>query len=83
EDSYLKCGICDNCLENKSVQLTTEDFDLVRLEILKILESAASSPEDVKAAISKPYQKIAIDAMRVMLDQEEIGYNEQGRLVLK
>ena len=83
EESYLKCGICDNCLENKNVQLSGEAFDLVRLEILKILESAARSPEEVKTAISKPYQKIAIDAIRVMLDQEEIKYDEQGRLVLK
>lgn len=83
EESYLKCGICDNCLENKSVQLTGEAFDWVRLEILKILENVAFSPEEVKAAISKPYQKIAIDALRVMLDQEEIEYDEQGRLVLQ
>ncbi len=83
EESYLKCGICDNCLENKNVHLTGEAFDLVRLEILKILENAAFSPEEVKAAISRPYQKIAIDALRVMLDQEEVKYDEQGRLVLK
>jgi ATP-dependent DNA helicase RecQ len=83
EESYLKCGICDNCLSNKSVQLSGEEFDLVRLEVLKILENAALAPEELKAALSKPYQKIAIDVMRIMLDQEEIKYDEQGRLVLK
>ena len=83
EETYLKCGICDNCLSAKNSLITAEELQAIRIEIQKLLKNAPDTPENLIENLAKHYRKNAINVMRVMLDQEEIAYNDKGRLELK
>ena len=83
EDTDQRCGQCDVCLEKFKREHT--DIDYARYRI-KILENLQAGPQDLKQLVTNidfDAEASVLAAIRQLLDQERVAYDESGRLVLQ
>jgi ATP-dependent DNA helicase RecQ len=81
EISYQACNLCDTCLsKHKATSLQDAHYKEIRN---LILESLQMGSQDVRSIIdnSKENEETIVAVVRQMLDNEEIKYDNYGRLV--
>lgn len=82
EKNTTPCGKCDICLKNKENNVTTDDFETIRL---KIQDTLAAEPLTVNALVKRiPFKEPKVlHVARFMIDNGQIVENEQMKLTLK
>lgn len=77
EVSYQKCGICDICVGQKKQQLP--DSETLGRYIMDQLEASGRFLAEL-TTIFEVDEELLIDAIRNLLDQGKVYYDEAGRL---
>ncbi len=76
--SVHRCGVCDNCLATKQVQLTDEEFEIISAGIKNYSKGKQLSPEDIFKNLSS-YPKNKIWKVLIYLQEENIiSVNNEG-----
>jgi len=81
-----ECGICDNCLKKKKQSKNTlddkEEENATRLKIKQLLQNGAMSLSLIIQIIQPVNQSKFQGIIREMVGNEEISFDEEGRLIL-
>jgi ATP-dependent DNA helicase RecQ len=77
------CGICDVCVAKKKENKKDDSYKLYRQAIIGYLEKESMSIEILIQKIDIKNKDQVLLAIREMLDNEEIQYNQAGSLMLK
>ena len=80
EESYLSCGICDICLQNKHT--SQEDDNSLPFKIRQLIINQPLAIDEIVVKIEEKKDKI-IEQVRMMLDTGELMYNDAGKIELK
>ena len=82
EKDTKSCGCCDTCLKKKDKQLTTDDFESIRLSIEQALTIESLTVHSLVKKLDIKESK-ALLVIRFMLDNGQIEENEIMHLKLK
>jgi len=82
EKETTPCGKCDICLKKKETQVSTDDFETIRLAVQQVL---ATEELTVNALVKKiPFKELKVlQVVRFMMDNEQVVENELMKLSLK
>jgi ATP-dependent DNA helicase RecQ len=83
ETNTQDCGLCDVCLENKQKQFTHEEFDQIMEEIVSLLSIRAHKLQELVDDVADHREEKVLKVIRWLLDNEELKYDEENRLMLK
>jgi ATP-dependent DNA helicase RecQ len=75
------CGICDVCVNKKKEKEKVDSYQLYRKAVFDHLEKTSMSLENLILKIDIKNKERILLAIREMLDNEEIQYNQAGDLV--
>ncbi|WP_025765243.1 RecQ family ATP-dependent DNA helicase [Dyadobacter tibetensis] len=76
-----ECGVCDNCLKKKKEKEQT--FRALGLEIASDLRhNGPLSPKQLSERFGHVAEKYFLRAIKMMLEEEKIAYNNQGKLIV-
>lgn len=78
-----KCGICDNCINQQTITISKEDFDIVHDHILKQVNKAAVSINELLQPLSKIKKEQYWKVLDYMQEEKMIFLNKEGKLVNK
>lgn len=70
-----RCGVCDVCTKRNELGLSRYEFDLVLVEVKKILENQPLRLEELVDAISQNQEKV-LKVIRWLLDNKKILQDE-------
>jgi len=86
EITDAECGICDNCLKKKKKnRIEVEDkegAESTRLKIKQLLQNGAISLQLITQIMQPIHQSKFQEIIREMVGNEEIKFDEEGRLEL-
>lgn len=78
-DTHAKsCGICDNCLEQKNLTLSDEEFESIRYRILNIIKYESLTAAQLMQQLSGIGKKKAWKVMDYLQAEEIISMNRDG-----
>lgn len=72
------CGICDNCLEQKTIKLSNEEFDSIRYRVVNIIKYEPVSAVRLLAQLSGVGQKKAWKVIDYLQAEKIIEMNRDG-----
>lgn len=82
EHNYEDCGHCDYCLEKKR-KLSKSDHDRIREMVHFELNKGPRLPEELTKLFAHHEIPLAEDIIRELTDDDDLKYDETGRLVWK
>ncbi len=81
EDTFKTCGICDACI-NKRKSESGEGFDDVKKEILTIVRKKPITVEQLEDEIAPRDHELFVDAVRELVDDGIVNYDDGWKLNL-
>lgn len=75
------CGICDICLKMKASELTTEEFDDLKMQIIKLLTNESLTINQLVSQLKNTEPK-TLKVVRFLLDNGIIHENNQLKLTI-
>jgi ATP-dependent DNA helicase RecQ len=81
-DSY-RCNQCDVCLDENKKTLHVDEFDIINKQVRELLAMHTLTLQDLVNAITEGNEDKRIQAIRWLLDNGELGYNDNNELCLK
>ncbi|MDX9880677.1 MAG: ATP-dependent DNA helicase RecQ [Prolixibacteraceae bacterium] len=81
ETNTTRCGKCDTCLERNELNLSKYEFDMIGMQVKKILETPCSYNDLLKKAEGQ--KDTVIKTIRWLLDNEKIIYRVDNLLEWK
>jgi ATP-dependent DNA helicase RecQ len=75
EATSIPCGLCDVCIENKKKKNRSELKDYTG-QVLYLLDQQPMTVEKLEEAINPPEQDLFLEAIRDLVDRQEIAYDE-------
>lgn len=82
EHSWNTCGSCDVCIALKKKENMEETKEL-RHEIVRLLEKATMTSEELEEKLNPKDVELFIDIIRELVDASDIEYDEVWRLRIK
>jgi ATP-dependent DNA helicase RecQ len=83
-DKNIKaCGICDNCLRQKSVHLSKEEFDTLRHRIINIIKYESLPIKELLQKLNDIKKEKAWKVLEFLQAEEKISMNVNGMVSLK
>jgi ATP-dependent DNA helicase RecQ len=83
EVTYDRCRVCDVCLQQKAKGDTEiSEIKVIRQKIRNLLNKTSLIPQQLSQQIGGKEEVIS-EAIRMMLDAQEVQYDKEGRLFLK
>jgi len=77
--SYLPpCGICDNCLRNKDVVISTEEFNAISIEIKKITNQGSATPKIIFEKLPGIKESKIWKVLKFLQEEELLIVNQEG-----
>ncbi|NBA87429.1 RecQ family ATP-dependent DNA helicase [Emticicia sp. CRIBPO] len=80
EETKVRCGLCDNCIALKNLEIAEDLYDEYFEQLKNMLPVSVSKLESTEV-FKKP--DILMKMIRHKMDSEEIGMDSQGLLFLK
>lgn len=80
DDKAAKCGVCDNCLKQKSISLSSEEFDKISSIILEQLSIHELSIEGLLQKLTAIKKEKAWKVIVFLQAEKKIKLNEKGVL---
>ncbi len=72
------CGICDNCLGNKNVIITTEEFNSISLQIKKITGQEPAKPKVIIEKLPEIKESKIWKVLKFLQEEELVSVDEEG-----
>lgn len=83
-DANMKaCGICDNCLRKKSVEITKEEFDTLHHRILNLVKYESMGGRDLLLKLGNVRKEKAWKVIEFLQAENKIEMDQSGRVRLK
>jgi ATP-dependent DNA helicase RecQ len=79
EKTIQKCGICDVCIESRKRE-NSSALEGMRIEVLTVVKKQALTLEQLEEIIAPEDAEILIDAVRDLVDEGVLEYDEVWRL---
>ena len=77
------CGVCDNCLKRQKSATVHEDLNALRQQLVVYLhDHGPATPRSFSEAFGKVPEKKLLQVVRKLIEEELVGYDEQGKLIL-
>lgn len=76
------CGICDNCINEKVIYISAEEFNEITNRIKEIIKDAPSSIEAILLALKSIKKEKTWQVINYLLAEEKIKSGNDGRLYL-
>jgi ATP-dependent DNA helicase RecQ len=83
DDKMKKCGICDNCLRQKSIVVSKDEFEKISLQIKSALEAQALPSKELLENLGTIKKEKAWKVIEFLQAENEIVMNEAGWVKLK
>ena len=83
EVTYQKCGQCDVCRHKKGDDTLAEAYQQHRSAVLQLLQTGVHDLNVIVDRMDWTAEKAVLATVRQMLDNEELAYDDCGRLVKK
>lgn len=77
------CGICDNCLRQKSTQLTKEEFDTLHHRIINMVKYESLHTKDLLSRLNGVKKEKAWKMLEFLQAENKIEMDAGGRVSLK
>lgn len=78
-----RCGVCDNCIEDKKRFNDDDNFRQLRSRIISAIEDESIEVNEIVIKVNHTNKKEVISVLRKMIDFGEVEYDELGRLSLR
>lgn len=72
------CGICDNCLRNKNLFISTEEFNSISMEIKKITKQKAVTSKIIIEGLSPVKEYKIWKVLKFLQEENLVIVNEEG-----
>ncbi len=83
-DSTIKpCGICDNCLKQKAVSLTKEEFEILHHRIINMVKYESLHTKDLMLKLNGIKKEKAWKVLEFLQAENKIETDEKGWVRLK
>ena len=82
ESDPARCGVCDVCLAEKKAAQAAAQAPSLREPLLLHIRRAAPTPRELLAAFPPAQAAAVTAAVRELVDQGELAYAPDGRLVV-
>lgn len=83
-DPGLKnCGICDNCIRQRSIQMTKVEFDAINTRIVDTVKGQSIHTRELLQQLTGIQKDKAWKVINFLQDQNKIGLDKAGRVHLK
>ena len=83
DEKVRPCGICDNCLRQKAVRLTTEEFDKIHSSILSITQKKDLKIKELLQQLSGVRKEKAWKVIDFLQAENKIEMDSSGWIRLK
>jgi len=74
----LPCGICDNCLRNKDITISTDEFNSISSAIKKITQTNAVTANGLFQQLPLFKEKKIREVLRFLQEENLLIINEEG-----
>lgn len=74
------CGICDNCINEKALKVSTEEFDNISGHIIHCTSDKYLSVEDILMTMKSVKKEKVWKVINYLLAEEKIKTNKEGKL---
>lgn len=83
-DSRMKaCGVCDNCLREKGMPISKEEFDSIHSRIKIIFQDKAIHPKDLLPQLPDIKKEKAWKVIEILQAENKIRVDEKGRMLYR
>ena len=83
-DSEVRaCGICDNCLRLKNIDLSKEEFESLHHRIINMVKYESMSSRDLLLKLNDTKKEKAWKVLEFLQAEEKIKVDENGRIFLR
>ncbi len=82
DDALRPCGICDNCLRQKTVELSRQEFDFIHTAILKITPGKTIHIKDLLLQLNDVKKEKAWKVIEFLQAENKIKIDDKGWLRL-
>ncbi len=83
DDKIKNCGICDNCLRQKAVQLTKEEFEALHHRILNMIKYESLPAKDLLLKLNDVKKEKAWKVIEFLQAENKLIITKQGKVSLK
>ncbi len=83
DDNIRSCGICDNCLRQKAVTLSREEFEKLHTRIISIIGQAPIHSKELLQKLSGIKKEKAWKVIEFLQAENKIEVDSTGRVSLK
>ncbi len=81
DDSLKRCGICDNCIQQKKVEIGIEEFNIIKYKIKEAIINPVSLNEMLQQLSFLQKDKV-IKILNFMQEENEIKVSKEGLILL-
>ena len=83
DKKILPCGICDNCINNKNIPVSVEDFRLISGNILTALKIQPLNAADILKNFKPNQKNQVLTVINYLISEDKLLPDASGKLVLK
>lgn len=83
DHNIRSCGICDNCLRQKSTSLSKEEFEALHHRILNLIKYEKLPPKEIFDRLSGVKKEKAWKVIEFLQAENKITVDDRGKIVLK
>jgi ATP-dependent DNA helicase RecQ len=77
------CGICDNCLNKKSVSITKEEFEKIHYRIIQTMDDKGLEVKELLQLLNGIKREKAWKVIDLLQAENKIAIDQQGIIRLK
>lgn len=78
-----KCGICDNCINQQEIKISTEEFEAITGHIYTCIDSGINTINELLGHFSKIKKEKYWKVLDYLQAEQRINLNKEGKLVKK
>jgi ATP-dependent DNA helicase RecQ len=83
-DQNIKdCGVCDNCLNQKSIHLSKEEFEMINHKIIDSVKTVSMHTKDLLHQLNGIKKEKAWKVINFLQAENKIELDKAGRIHLK
>ena len=76
------CGICDNCINEKVIYISTEEFNAIQLQILRLTQGAPVPVDEILSALKGTKKEKIWKVVDYLQAEKKIQSDKQGNITL-
>ena len=78
-----RCGVCDNCLREKNISITKEEFEKIRQGIENLIASQPVNPKQLIREMPGFKQNKILKILHFLQEENIVSFTEDGLIKIK